>query len=363
MANPYDINFSNIPFSNAGGAMLGGLGGTPQQAMSALGPAYQNSYNAALGFNQKLGETINSGYNQAMTNQLGGQQGIMDTIANYGQSAKQGITDAAAQQTGAADQSLIGRGLGNFTVMDAAHRGINYDAGKQNLQLQDQIAGMKAGYQNQAIGQNTNLAQDQLHFLNSMSGNYPNAGLYGQLASQYGAAGQSAANQAAYNKQLDAMKTAGQGGGGAMGAIGGGGGGARQSPFGAMPGTANGGGYSATPTGGGFAMNQATGGYGGAVAGVGAGAYGSGFLGGVGQQMANGMMAGQENPYAGGFYDYGTPFDAGTGVGTSYPDAAGYGKGGYGPPADDSGGGGFFAGIGQQVDQNSYTPFMDEWNY
>lgn len=230
MANPYSVNFSNIPFSAAPGAMFSGLGGTPQQAMAALGPAYQQSYSAALDFNRSLGDTINTGFNNAMTQQLAGQQGINDTIANYGNSARTDISAANTKQQGDMMQSMISRGLGNTTVLDSGTRGLSYDLQRQNLQLDDQLASMKAGYQNQFNQQNTSLAQNQLGFLNSMTGQYPNAGLYGQLAGQFGAAGQSAQNQGAIN---DALSRARQAAGGApvSGAIGGGGGARPQSAF------------------------------------------------------------------------------------------------------------------------------------
>lgn len=47
--------------------------------------------------------------------------------ANAGQ---QGIVDQYAQQRGAADQSMISRGLGNTTVKDSVMRGLDYDQAK-----------------------------------------------------------------------------------------------------------------------------------------------------------------------------------------------------------------------------------------
>lgn len=258
MANPYAVDFGGIPFSSAPGAMFGAMGGSPQQAMSALGPAYQSSYNAALDFNKQLGSTINTGYNRAMEQQLSGQQAILGDIAGYGDSSRHDIAAANTKQQGDAMQSLIGRGLGNFTVLDSAKRGYNDDLARQNLQLDDQLANMRAGYRNQFNQQNTGLAGNQLGFLERMTGQYPNAGLYGQLASQFGAAQQSAANQGQLQDALDRARTASQPGA-TMGAINGGGNARPQRAFG--PQVGGGGDYGGG--GGGFG-----GGYGGAFGGI-----------------------------------------------------------------------------------------------
>lgn len=207
--NPYAIDFNTIPWGNAGASMFGALGGSPQQAMASLGPAYAGSYNDYLNFAKAQGQQINAGYNNAMAQQIGGQSGVMDTIANYGKSAAQQIKDTSAAQQGAAQQSLIGRGLGNFTVLDASRRGINADAMKQNLQLADQLAAMKAGYQNQFIGQNTNLAGQQLNFLERMTGQPPSAALYGQLAQQFGAGMRGMADQSQVQDALGRLQAAG----------------------------------------------------------------------------------------------------------------------------------------------------------
>ena len=229
MTNPYNVNFGSIPFSPAPGGMFANMGGSPQQAMAGLGPAYQQSYEAALGFNKALGDTINTGYNNAMQQQMAGQQGIMNMIAGYGGSARQGLIDQNVKNQGDMTQSMISRGLGNYTVLDAGKRGLDADYQKANLQLEDQLAAMRANYQNQFNLQNTGLSQAHMGFLERMTGQYPNAGLYAQLAQQYGAAGQSAANQ----RQIqDALRQMGGGGFGmrsAGGGIGGGGQGRAQT--------------------------------------------------------------------------------------------------------------------------------------
>lgn len=229
MANPYSVDFGNIPFSGAPGAMFGLMGGTPDQAMAALGPAYQSSYNAALDFNKGLGTTINTGYNRAMEQQLAAQQEIMSGLDGYGESSRRDIAGANTKQQGDMMQSMISRGLGNTTVMDSGKRGLNDDLARQNLQLDDQLAAMRANLRSQFSQQNTMLAQNQLGWLNSMTGQYPNAGLYGQLAAQFGAQRQSAANQAALQDALGRGRQ--QGIGAAPPGISGGGGGQRQRAY------------------------------------------------------------------------------------------------------------------------------------
>lgn len=329
-ANPYGVNFGNIPFAQS--QFPTGIGD--------LASTYQNNYSNALNFNQSLGNTINAGYNNAMQQQLGGQAGVMDTIANYGKSARQDLIDQNASRMGDVTQSMIGRGLGNTTVLDSAQRGVNYDTQKGNLQLDDQLAAMKAGYQNQFIQQNTGQANAQSNFLERMTGAYPQAGLYAQLAQQYGAAGQSAQNQAAYQDQLKKLQQAGYAGSGVSGAVGGGGGGQRQSAFGPQfyqPGTPSPG---VTPTGGGFAPQYGQTQYG---VGLGAGAYDSGG------------------------YDYGNPGDFITWDGSG---GGAYGAGGdwggdtvpgaYDLSGEDQpyGGQSFSYGAGN----NSFDPFSTDWS-
>lgn len=350
MANPYAINFGSIPFSGAPGAMLAGLGGTPQQALSALGPAYQSSYNAALDFNRQLGDTINTGYNRTMEQQIAGQQGINDTISAYGQSAGQDLLDQYTRAKGSAAQGLISRGLGNTTVLDSVDRGLGYDYAKGGLHLADQLAAMRAGYQNQFNQQNTGLAGQQLGFLERMTGQYPNAGLYGQLATQAGAAQQSQQSQEAINRQLDEM------GGGfsvnrAGGGIGAGGQGARQQAYSPGVGGVGSIGY-ASPTG----------------AGIGAGAFG--YASSPGFRPA---MSGQANygpqVEATGYYDEYAPVDYG------YDDMGAYGWAGGPEPPDsgyrsetDYGGapmGDYYDLAGEDLPYggSDYDPFMDEWYY
>lgn len=366
-ANPYAVDFGAIPFSSAPGAMFGAMGGSPAQAMSALGPAYQSSYNAAMNFNKALGETTNRLYGTTMEQQLAAQQGILGLIDNYGGSSRADITAANTKQQGDAMQSMISRGLGNTTVLDSAKRGLNDDLARQNLQLDDQLAAMRANYRNMFSQQNTGLALNQAGFLERMTGQYPNAGLYGQLASQFGAAGQSAANQAQVQDALRRGQQAAAGGGGVMGAVGGGGGGQRQSAFGPAFSGVTSPGFGPMQTGSGV--------------GVGAGAFGGGFSTGYGggggfDGLFGGALDWGNNVYNSGGDLYDTSAMADYGGGDWFGDLAPVGGdlSWYDPWGMYSGGDagysdpGFFGGAVDWAGSadsggGDWSPFMDEWSY
>ncbi len=72
---------------------------------------------------------------------------VMGTLDNAGAAAGQEITDQYAAQRGNTQQSLISRGLGNTTVRDSVERGLTYDESKSRVNLANQIAAQRAGYQ------------------------------------------------------------------------------------------------------------------------------------------------------------------------------------------------------------------------
>lgn len=235
-------------YGGGGGAAGGGglaPGGLPFDALAGGGnfdftgnPAnlssnYKTAYQGALGFNAALGNQINQGWGQ-----LG--QNIQGTIQGITASQQQAINDAYAAQQGQATQGLISAGLGNTTVQSSVARGIELDKAKAGIALANQMAGLSAGYQAQ-------IGQGQLGFLNSITAPYPDAGLYGQLGQQWGAAQQGRANQAQAADQFKQLLAASRAnpaagmGGGFMG-VGTGGGMSPQNPyrFMAAPGGAGG---------------------------------------------------------------------------------------------------------------------------
>lgn len=277
----------SLPFGS-GGANFD-FSGNPAN----LSANYATAYNDALAQNKANYENILSGFQQTAQNQSTAQQaiaggytglynnlvdagnriglgygalqsGVQGTINNIGASQQQAINDYYRQQQGQATQSLVDRGLGNTTVVNSVQRGIGLDQQKANVALANQMAQLSAGYQSnlglaglnyanqaalqaagqgnlglgyqaQAAQQNSALAQNQLAFMNSTSAPYPNAGLYGQLATQWGAAQQANADRAQAAQQFNQLQAA-----------------ARQ------PVAASGGGY--VPSGGGFSPPQSFGG-------------------------------------------------------------------------------------------------------
>lgn len=213
----------NLPFQapNVSSAYNGTLGG--------IGSALQSGYNNAFAMNQAMYGNIMAGYQQTGAAQqaaFGGIQkgfknlygNVMSGIQGTDAAAQQQIKDLYAQQQGTANQGLINSGLGNSTVMSSVGRGLTADESKAQVNLANQMAQLKAGYQS-SIGQaglqsrmgmaeaNTQEANQQLGFMNSISMPYPDASQYSQLAQMYGM------NQQANRDR--SMLGAGFGGGGA----------------------------------------------------------------------------------------------------------------------------------------------------
>jgi hypothetical protein len=241
----------NLPFAPGGNPVLGaaqlGAGlGLPEgavQGLNTLAGQYGQSYQAALQQNQAMYNNILGGYQQLMGNQQAAQQPIIQGYANLktevlgdikgiDASEKQAIQDAYASQSGAAQQSLINRGLGNATISDSVQRGLGLDQQKAQIALQNQMAQLTAGYasnlgqaglnyQNQANMQNTALGQSQLNFMNSVQAGYPDPNAYNALFGQAGQMNQAAQNQALQRQLLAQRQNPFGGGGGAGGGPGG----------------------------------------------------------------------------------------------------------------------------------------------
>ena len=178
--NSWNIGGS-LPFS-------GGSGSYASAYNSALAMNAANYSNIMAGYqntmaNQTSAENaISSGYSSLYNNVISGIQGIQNSNA-------QAIADQYAQQTGAQNQSLINSGLGNTTIQASVDRGLSLDESKAQTANQNQFAQTQAGYQsqlglaglsyqNQAVQQNTGLAQNQLSFMNSVNAGYPNPAAY-----------------------------------------------------------------------------------------------------------------------------------------------------------------------------------------
>ena len=206
--SPYMIAGS-LPF-NAPAVNPFQYAGSPQMALASLGPAYNSAYGNALALNSANYNNILAGYQNTIGNQvgaLGDVGGGYDQLLNQVTSGIQGtqaaqaqaIKDAYAQQSGQAAQDMVSRGLGNTTVQQAVQRGLTLDQQKAQTGLQNQFAQLQAGYQSQiggaklaaqqqAAAMNAALQQAQLGFMERVNAPYPDAGLYGALAQQYGGA-------------------------------------------------------------------------------------------------------------------------------------------------------------------------------
>lgn len=212
--SPYQIGGA-LPFAPSPGM---DFSGNP----ASLGAEYTTGYNQAVNFNAANYNNILAGYGNVLGN-LGPSFGgitagygklsgdVMNTISGLGTNQQQAINDQYTAMQGRATQDLISRGLGNSTVVQSTQRGIGLDQAKASNDLTQQIAGLKAGYQSQiglaglqqqmqAAAQLAAAQQAQLGFMERVSAPYPDAGLYGQLASQYGGFMQANADRAQLNK-------------------------------------------------------------------------------------------------------------------------------------------------------------------
>lgn len=206
----------NLPFGGGGAGMFMGLGGSPQQAAAQLGPNYANAYNSSLAMNQSNYNNILAGYQQTLASQTSAQQAIQAGYTNLyndvqakiqsqGQTRATDIGNSAAMRIGEQTQGLINRGLGNTTVQDSVVRGINDDRDRQLTANSEAVSGLQANYaqslglaglnsRSQQLQDQAGLVARQLGWMDSVSSPYPNAGMYGQLASQYGQSAQQQAN-------------------------------------------------------------------------------------------------------------------------------------------------------------------------
>jgi hypothetical protein len=391
-----------LPWGAGAGNMFQGLGGDPATTLANLGANYQNAYGASLAQNQANYGNILTGYQQTMGAQQAGQAA---TQAGYGQlsadvlggisgigSDQQALLDRQyAQQRGRAMQGLINSGLGNSTVTSSVNRGIGLDEALAGNNLANSIAQTRAGYQSQlgqaglsyqgqSVRDNANLAGRQLDWMNSVNSGYPDAGMYGTLAQQAGAAIQAGLNRDQIDR-LAAQNAASAAGIRQQGVLGGSGGtapssGGRLPPSsinwgtgsGGSTGAGSGGGYGGSdPFRSGTAGNAPRTGTG--VTGAGSG-WATGYAGDFGADAFAGAFDAfdQGDGFVGPEYDYGWGIDqigqgAAAGFGAALP--AG---GGYDPWSNPFGFGGDFTtdwggGLDQGYNPNEYMPASFEGSF
>lgn len=198
-----------LPFGNlAANALEGSV--TPENAgsryagsyLGSLGLNAQNYANILKGYQDTAAATttaddaISRGYTQLGANVIQGLQGIQ-------QAALTNIEDQYTAQAGKGVQSMISRGLGNTTLLDAMNRGLAADKAKATAQVYATQAKMIADYQSmigreqlqalqQAAARGNQRAQAQLDFMERVTSKYPDAQQYARQAQMAGQARQAA---------------------------------------------------------------------------------------------------------------------------------------------------------------------------
>lgn len=295
-----------------------GVGGNPLAGyaggVAGLAQQYGLDYNNYINTNKQLYDKITAGYGTVMQN-VGNTLGQGGTGWGVAQSAADDINSAARNAAGGAISRSISSGTGKSTAAAALQRGVLNTQGRALGALGNSLANTYAGYESQ-------LGQNQLNFMNSVTAPPPNAAAYGALAQQYGQVQQQQANTALQQQALNAQTRAanqaaaargsGQGGvsipqmprGGTYGS------GSTSFPSGAgvtpTSGNANpwggGGGGAAGPSminyPGGGSFNGGSG-----FAGSGVGVYGGGSMG--GQMTVGGGLTGSQFGGMGGSVDTG----------------------------------------------------------
>ncbi len=208
----------------AGGLPFGSMGQNASMPtdLASLGTHYASAYNSALAMNSSNYTNILAGYQQTLGQQTKAQDAIaggytdlynnvLGQLGNQGQTQRNQINRDYASGLGRAGQQLIDRGLGNSTVQSSVNRGFEADRAMAGNALNEQVARQYADYasrlgtagldyRNQANMQNTGQSNRQLDWMNSVNSPYPDAGMYSQLAMQFGMADEAAKNRDAFNR-------------------------------------------------------------------------------------------------------------------------------------------------------------------
>lgn len=180
----------------------------PPTSAAGLTANYASEYQKSLAMNQANYQNILTGYQNLIAQQSQGYQELynstLGTLNNAENAQKTSINDESKYDLSKTTSSLIARGLGNSTVQEAMASGVEANRVRRQNELAGQFAQTRASYQSQ-LGQNqlqnlAGLTQAQLGFMNSVQAQYPDAGMYAQLAQQFG--------------QADALRAASKHGGG-----------------------------------------------------------------------------------------------------------------------------------------------------
>lgn len=94
--------------------------------------------------NRLIQDTIAAQQRANQANEQRFQQ-LLGLSDQFGQTGRQDAQSAAIRQQAQAQQSLISRGLGNTTILDAANRGVQSDFQRQLLDVNERVAQQRAG--------------------------------------------------------------------------------------------------------------------------------------------------------------------------------------------------------------------------
>jgi hypothetical protein len=122
-------------------------------------------------------------YNAALSEQQAGGQRLEQMAAQGGQGANAALNKRLAAETGAINQRVAARGLGNSTVGEQLRRGVNADADVTRAQIADQV-------NSRVLGVAQNNLNTRLRLLEAPTVQGPDANLYAQLLARAGARGE-----------------------------------------------------------------------------------------------------------------------------------------------------------------------------
>ncbi len=164
--------------STAVGAGGGGVGGGRVQAGGGgtdLASQFQSQLDRANQANEARYQDILGGYQSRYERGLG-------MLAGLGQQEGRDVNELYDNQAAQMQQNLIGRGLGNSTVLDTMRMGNERERNADLGRLNDRV-------RQQAMSQDANLSGDTLQFMERKNENGPQMQLLAQLAQQLGQGG------------------------------------------------------------------------------------------------------------------------------------------------------------------------------
>lgn len=164
-------NATNLP----GGVLHGKSNQAARDAYFGSSNPWQQAYDQAKQANEARYQDILGGYQQRY------QRG-MDMLSGLGQQQARDINELYDQQAGQQSQDLIGRGLGNSTVMQTMQTGNNRERNADLQRLNDSV-------RQQAMQTDSGLSGDELQFMERRNDQYPDYNLMASLAQGMGAAG------------------------------------------------------------------------------------------------------------------------------------------------------------------------------